>query len=85
MPLHPRKRPQLIKSKKQAKGESVAAECNGIVVMKRRDKKEVSFISTFDDSSMQTQTVWDSEISKRKCIRHLKLAMVGVDLKGQMV
>jgi hypothetical protein len=32
---------QLVKSKKPAKGESVASECNGILVMNWRDKREV--------------------------------------------
>jgi hypothetical protein len=42
--------PQLVKSKKLAKGKSVASECNGIVAMTRKDKTEVVFISTFHDN-----------------------------------
>jgi hypothetical protein len=40
-----------------AEGESITAECNGIMVMKWRDKREVSFIFTFHDNTMQTQSV----------------------------
>jgi hypothetical protein len=42
---------------------------------------EVSFISMFDDSSMQTQTVRDSEVLKHKCISQYNLAVGGVDVK----
>jgi hypothetical protein len=76
---------QFVKSKNLAKGESVTAECYGTTVMKWRHIREASFTSTFHDSSMQTQTVRGTEVSKPKCIRQYNLAIGGVNLKDQMV
>jgi hypothetical protein len=49
--------PQLVKSKTLAKGESVTAKHSGIMGMKWSDKRQMSFISTFHDNTMQAQTV----------------------------
>jgi hypothetical protein len=44
--LHVNKKhvPQLVKFKKLMKGESVAGECNGVIVMKWRDERSVIHI-----------------------------------------
>jgi hypothetical protein len=66
---------QLVKSETLAKGESVAAQCNGIMVMKWRDKREVSLISTFHDNTLQTQIMTGIEVSKPKSVGQCDLAM----------
>jgi hypothetical protein len=71
--------PQLVKFEKLAKGESVVAECNGMMIMEWRDKREVSFIP------LQMQTVRGTEVSKPKCIRQYNVAVGSMDLKDQMV
>jgi hypothetical protein len=37
------------------KGGAVAAECSGVLVVKWRDKRDVSFTSIFHDSAMVTK------------------------------
>jgi hypothetical protein len=46
------------------KGDSLATECSGIIVMKWRDKGEMSFISMFHDSTIRT--VRGTEVLKPK-------------------
>ncbi|GFG29641.1 hypothetical protein Cfor_05449, partial [Coptotermes formosanus] len=67
-----------------AKGGFVAAECNGIIFTKWRDKIEVSFISTICDNTLQIQIMMDIRVSKPKSIGQYDLAMGGGDMKDQI-
>jgi hypothetical protein len=49
--------PASVKNKKLKKGEAVAAECSGLMIMKWRDKRDVSFIPNFHDNTMVTKNV----------------------------
>jgi hypothetical protein len=50
--------PASVKKKKLKRGEATAAaECSGVMVMKWRDKRDVSFVSTFHDNAMVTKNV----------------------------
>jgi hypothetical protein len=76
--------PQLVGSKQLAKGDSIAAECKGIMVMKWTDKIETSFTSMFNENTMQIWTLRGTKVSKSRCIRHYNLTIGSVDLKDQM-
>ena len=77
--------PPIVKDKKLKKGEIVAAESNGIMVMKWKDKKDVSFITTFHDNSMSTKQVRFKQVTKPTCITQYNHSMGGVDKKDQMI
>jgi hypothetical protein len=49
--------PASVKNKKLKKGEAIGVECNGVMVMKWRDKRDASFISTFHDNTKVTKNV----------------------------
>ena len=53
------------------------------MILKWQDKKQVSFISSFHDSSMETPQRRGKEIRKPKCVRQYNKFMGGVDLKDQ--
>jgi hypothetical protein len=53
------------------------------MVMKWKDKKDVTMISTFHDTTMRTVQHWGAQIKKPACVLEYKKAMCGVDLKDQ--
>ena len=77
--------PTSVKSKKLKKGEMVAAESNGIMVLKWKDKRDVAFISTFHDNSMGRKVVRGKEVVKPQCILQYNNNMGGIDKKDQMI
>jgi hypothetical protein len=52
--------------------------------MKWKDRKDVSFISTFHDLSVATKTVRGVDVTNPKYISCYSLSVLGADLKGQM-
>jgi hypothetical protein len=77
--------PDSVKNKKLKKAEATASECSGVVVMKWRDKRDVSFVSTFHDNTVVTKTMRGNEIIKPKCITEYNSSMWGVDKTDQMI
>jgi hypothetical protein len=75
--------PSAIKNAVLKKGDIIVQHSDGVMVMKWKDKKEVSFISTFHDASMVTQQKRGIVIKKPACIVECSKAMGGVDLKDQ--
>ena len=56
--------PTDVKKAKWKKGEVIASQLDGVMVMKWKGKKDVSMISTFPDASMVTQHKRGIEIKK---------------------
>lgn len=81
--INRREVPEEIKQEKLKKGELVAYHSQGVMVLKWLDKKQVSFISSFHNASMQTIEKRGKEIKKPTCIREYNQFMGGVDLKDQ--
>jgi hypothetical protein len=76
--------PPTVKNSKLKKGEVISQHSNGIMMMKWKDKKDVSMVSTFHDATMRaTVQHWGAEIKKPACILEYNKAMSGVDLKYQ--
>ncbi|XP_046402046.1 piggyBac transposable element-derived protein 4-like [Ischnura elegans] len=75
--------PLSVKAKTLKKGEVIAYESNGIMVMKWRDKRDVAMISSFHDDGMIERHIRGVNVSKPKCVHEYNLAMGGVDLKDQ--
>jgi hypothetical protein len=75
--------PSNIKNAKLKKGEIIVQQSDGVMVMKWKVKKEVSFISTFHDASMLTQQKHGIDKKKPDCFVEYNKAMGVVDLKLQ--
>ena len=54
--------PSDVKEAKLKKGEVIASHSDGLIVMKRKDKKNVAMISTFHDASMVTQQLLNEAV-----------------------
>jgi hypothetical protein len=75
--------PSAIKNAKLKKGEIITQHSEDVIVMKWKDKEEVSFISRFHDALMVTKQKRGIDIKKPACIVEYNKAMGGVDLKDQ--
>jgi hypothetical protein len=75
--------PPTVKNSKLKKGEVILQHNSSIMVMKWKDKKDVTMISTFHDATMRTVQHRGAEIKKPACILEYNKAMGGVDLKDQ--
>jgi hypothetical protein len=76
--------PSTIKNAKLKKSEIIAQQSDGVMVMKWKDKKEVSFISTFHDAQMVTQQKHGTDIKKPACIVEYNKAIGGVVLTTRL-
>lgn len=75
--------PVTISKAKLKKGECVAEECDKIIVLKWKDKRDVAMICTFHSNELVAKRARGVEILKPKCVSDYNQAMGGVDLKDQ--
>ncbi|XP_021939069.1 piggyBac transposable element-derived protein 4-like [Zootermopsis nevadensis] len=70
--------PTTVKCAKLKKGETIAQQSDGIMVMKWKDKEDVTINSTFHDASVMTEQEGGVEIKKPVCVTEYIKAFGGV-------
>jgi hypothetical protein len=72
-----------VKNTQLEKGEVISQQSNGVMVMKWRDKKDVTMISTFHDDTLRTLCKRGVEVKKPVCVLEYNQQLGGVNLKDQ--
>lgn len=79
--LNRRNIPKLVKDKQLKRGEVIAQHASPVTVLKWKDKKTVTMISTFHNDETTTVTKKNKETVKPVCVVDYNRNMGGVDLK----
>lgn len=78
--------PKYVKETKLKKGETVSAYRNKVIVLKWKDKKDVTLLSSIHDNSMQTTTTKrGKEKQKPQLVASYNAHMGGVDLSDNLI
>jgi hypothetical protein len=75
--------PLVVKETKLKRGEHIAVQSQGVMVLKWMDKKPVSFISTFHSDTMVEVSKRGKVLYKPRGVQEYNSFMGGVDLKDQ--
>jgi len=77
--------PKEVKDKKLEKGEIIARHSGPFTVLKWRDKRNVTMVSTYHNADTQRISNKDKETEKPLCVIDYNHNMGGVDLKDQLL
>ena len=77
--------PKEVKDKKLEKGEIVARYSGPVTVLKWRDKRNVTMVSTYHSANTQRVSNKGKETEKPLCVIDYSHKMGGVDLKDQLL
>jgi len=77
--------PKKLQESKLQKGEAVAQHSGPICVLRWRDKKDVTMISTYHGAEFQSVVKRGKEKQKPLCVIHYNQHMGGVDKKDQLL
>jgi len=77
--------PKEVKDKKMEKGETIARYSGPVTVLKRRDKRNVTIVSTYHSADTQRVSNKGKETEKPLCMTDYNHKMGEVDLKDQLL
>ena len=77
--------PKEVKDKKLEKGEIIARHSGPVTVLKWRDKRNVSMVSTYHSENTQRVSNKGKETEKPLCVIAFNHNIGGVDLKDQLL
>jgi len=77
--------PKEVKDKKLEKGEKIARHSGPVTVLKWRDKRDITMVSTYHNADTQRVSNKGKETEKPLCMIEYNHNMGGVDLKDQLL